>query len=103
KSLPLYRYPSTATKTVGSICLNRSITIALPKSGEQLDHIAPILADAKKAITDSGIFGIKATTRSPFCTPASFKLAAKEDTRRESISQDISSSGLIPDWDMIAR
>src|SRR5438067_1333385 len=40
-----------------------------PKSGEQLDQIAPRLAAARKAIRASGPLGTYATTRSPSETP----------------------------------
>ena len=38
----------------------------VPKSGEQLDQMAPILTVARKATTVSGMSGIKDATRSPF-------------------------------------
>ena len=50
----------------GEICLNLSITAFGPKSAEQEDHIAPILAEAKNEITVSGIFGRIAAILSPF-------------------------------------
>src|SRR3990170_1453410 len=46
-------------------------TLCNPKSGEQDDQIAPILAEASIPITASGMFVIKAATLSPFLT---FKL-----------------------------
>ena len=39
-------------------------------SGEHTDQMAPRLATARKAITDSGMLGMKATTRSPRPRPA---------------------------------
>ncbi len=55
---------------MGSICANRSMTLAGPKSGEHEDQIAPRLAVASMAMTASGPFGSKAATRSPRPTPA---------------------------------
>ncbi len=43
--------------TVGSICANRSITLAAPKSGEHEDQTAPILAAASSAMIACGPFG----------------------------------------------
>ena len=45
---------------------NLSITALNPKSDEQEDHTAPILADARKAIIVSAIFGKYPTITSPF-------------------------------------
>ncbi len=58
KSLPPYRYPSTAKRTLGSIWAKRSTTLAGPKSGEQLDQTAPMLAVARKATIASGTLGM---------------------------------------------
>jgi hypothetical protein len=44
--------------TPGSICLKRSTTVGVPNSGAQLDQIAPMLAQARKATTVSGTFGM---------------------------------------------
>ena len=41
----------------------------VPKSGEQLAQIAPMLAHASSAMTASGMFGTTATTLSPRPTP----------------------------------
>ena len=41
----------------GSICLNLSIIALFPKSEEQDDHVAPILAVAKNEIIVSGKLG----------------------------------------------
>ena len=57
------------------ICAKRSITLRAPKSGEQLDQIAPIDAQARNAATASGMFGRYATTRSPGPTPSARKPA----------------------------
>jgi len=43
---------------LGSICSKRSVTLREPKSGEQLDQIAPMLAQASKAASVSGMFGM---------------------------------------------
>ena len=51
--------------TLGAIWANRSTRLCVPKSGEQLDQIAPMLAQATMAMTASGMFGITAATRSP--------------------------------------
>ena len=56
----------------GEICENRSITPAVPKSGEQEDHTAPRTAVLIYAITVSGILGKYAATLSPFFIPFSF-------------------------------
>jgi hypothetical protein len=53
----LKRYPSTATRTVGSIWTNRSSTARVPKSGAQEDHTAPIEAAPRNATIASGTFG----------------------------------------------
>ena len=45
------------SSTFGSICAKRSITLRAPKSGEQLDQIAPIDAHASCAAIASGMFG----------------------------------------------
>jgi hypothetical protein len=42
---------------LGSICAKRSTTVRTPKSGEQLDHTAPIEAQARNAATVSAMFG----------------------------------------------
>src|SRR3954447_7241645 len=54
KSFPPERYPSTASSTFGSIWANRSTTARGPKSGEQDDHTAPRLAQARNAATAPG-------------------------------------------------
>jgi len=43
---------------LGSICAKRSTTLEAPKSGEQLDQMAPSDAVAKKATSVSGTFGM---------------------------------------------
>ena len=45
----------------------------MPKSGEQLDHIHPFLAAAKKLITVSITLGTYAATRSFLTNPILFK------------------------------
>jgi hypothetical protein len=42
---------------LGSICAKRSTTLRTPKSGEQLDHTAPIEALARKPMSAPGEFG----------------------------------------------
>jgi len=42
---------------LGSIWAKRSTTERAPKSGEQLDHTAPIDAVARNAATASAMFG----------------------------------------------
>ena len=44
-------------KILGSICLNRSTTPWVPKSGEHDDQIIPFFAHAKKLMIDSILFG----------------------------------------------
>ena len=58
KSLPPWRYPSTASTTFGAICAKRSITLRAPNSGAALEKIAPTLAVARNAISVSGMFGM---------------------------------------------
>ncbi|GIS57601.1 MAG: hypothetical protein CM1200mP1_15390 [Candidatus Neomarinimicrobiota bacterium] len=41
----------------------------MPKSGEDDDHIHPVVAADSMAITVSGIFGTKPATRSPDSIP----------------------------------
>ncbi len=65
-------------KTLGEICLNRSITLRAPKSGEQHDQTAPRLADARSPTTASGQFGRYPATLSPCFTPSSLRKAARE-------------------------
>ena len=55
----------------GSICVNRSKTPLIPKSGEDELQIAPMEAAASMAMIASGILGMNPATRSPFCTPNS--------------------------------
>jgi hypothetical protein len=62
------------------ICAKRSSTPATPKSGEQLDQIAPRLVVANMAITASEQFGKKPTTRSPGTTPAEWSDEAQAAT-----------------------
>ena len=69
-------------KNVGSICLNRSNTPLIPKSGEQELQIAPIETVASIAMIVSGIFGRKPTTRSPFSKPFFLKALANISTSR---------------------
>jgi hypothetical protein len=38
--------------------LKRSTTVGVPNSGAQLDQTAPMLAQARKATTVSGTFGM---------------------------------------------
>ena len=66
--------------SLGSICWNLSKTPLMPKSGEQDDQIAPILAVANIAIMVSGILGINPTTLSFFTIPISRMENAKRDT-----------------------
>ena len=73
--------------SAGAICPNRSTTPSTPKSGEQLDQIAPIDAAASMAITASGIFGRKPATRSPATTPMARKAAATRATSVRSASR----------------
>jgi hypothetical protein len=44
--------------TFGSTWAKRSTTLRTPKSGEQLDHTAPIDAHASSPATASGMFGM---------------------------------------------
>src|SRR2546428_7151017 len=81
-AFPLYCDPSTAMRTFGSICLNLSITLAAPKSGEQLDQIAPMLAQANRPTTASGLLAMKAATRSPLPTPNLLSHAARDAVSR---------------------
>ena len=62
--------------TRGLICPKRSSTPLMPKSGEQEDQVAPMLAAASMAIMDSGMFGMKPATRSPGWMPIFFSAAA---------------------------
>ena len=55
--------------SLGFNCENLSITACVPKSAEQEDQTAPILAADKKLIIVSGIFGRYPTTTSPFLIP----------------------------------
>ena len=48
------------------------MTPAVPKSGEQEDHIAPKVEVLIYAVTASGILGKYAATRSPFFIPIDF-------------------------------
>jgi hypothetical protein len=48
---------STVSNTFGSIWAKRSTTLRTPNSGAQLDHVAPMLAQPRKAATVSGMFG----------------------------------------------
>ncbi len=64
-----YRYPSTATSTLGAICCQRSTTLRVPNSGAQLEKTAPRLAAASMSTNVSGMFGAYAATRSPAATP----------------------------------
>ncbi len=45
-------------------------------SAEHTDQIAPRLAQARKATAVCGVFGMKATTRSPATTPMPSSAAA---------------------------
>ena len=66
--------------TVGSICANRSITLAAPKSGEHEDQMAPMLAVASSAMIACGPFGSSPATRSPRLTPSSRRPVATRAT-----------------------
>ena len=65
---------------MGSICANRSITLAAPKSGEHEDQMAPILAVASSVMTACGPFGSSPATRSPRVTPSSRRPVATRAT-----------------------
>lgn len=47
-----------ASSTLGSTWAKRSITLRAPNSGAADDHTAPIEAQARKAATVSGMFGM---------------------------------------------
>ena len=47
-----------ASSTFGSIWAKRSITLRAPNSGAAEDQIAPIDAQARKAASVSGMFGM---------------------------------------------
>src|SRR5580698_3333764 len=53
------------------------MTAPAANSGEQLDHIAPIDAVARKATSVSGMFGMYETTQSHCSTPSSRRYIAK--------------------------
>ena len=68
---------------------NRSSTPLTPKSGEQLDQIAPRLVAASIATTASGMLGRKPATRSPRVTPSDRKAAASPATSFHSSLYDV--------------
>jgi hypothetical protein len=45
------------SSTFGSIWAKRSTTLRTPNSGAQLDQVAPMLAQPRKAATVSGMLG----------------------------------------------
>ena len=47
---------------LGSICLKRSMTLRFPKSGEQLDQVAPMAAQAKGLDFDALVWRILETS-----------------------------------------
>ena len=94
KSRPAYRYPSAQNSTRGASWLNRSITPRQPKSGEQLDQMAPMLVVASIAMTACGMFGRQDATRSPGRTPSSRSRVASTRTWPARVSQGSPASGV---------
>src|ERR1044071_9767419 len=89
-------------KTFGSICRKRSTTDCAPKSGEQLDHTAPIELTARNAMVASGIHGRYAATRSPDSTPCCFKYDANAATSCLNCFHEISCGSDVSDPQMMA-
>ena len=75
------------------IWAKRSTRLCVPKSGEQLDQMAPMLAQATIAMTASGMFGTTAATRSPRPTPSRRKPADAATTALVNSAPLISRSG----------
>lgn len=87
--------PRCVSSHASVTCAKRSRTPCEPKSGEQLDQIAPRLVAASIAMTVSGMLGVYATTRSPATTPSCASRAESCATRAYSSRYVITVSRLL--------